>query len=197
MPMDRLDQIVIDEVNARVLHPDRLSDLLEAYLKSANSRSSQAKEQLSRLRQAHKDAEAGVVRLLTLVEQGVMDAEDASLKERLVGLKVRRDELAAEMTGLQKRIASGEPTITPDKIAAFADLLRDKLRNGPPDLRQAYVRLVMGEVTVKDKEISISGSKAILARAATDGLDKAAPGVLSFVREWRAGKDSNPRPPDS
>lgn len=46
----------------------------------------------------------------------------------------------------------------------------------------------MREVTVKDKEKSISGSKAILARAATNGLDKAAPGVLSFVREWRAGQ---------
>ncbi len=99
--------------------------------------------------------------------------------------------LAVEMSGLQKRIAGGDPTITPDKIAAFADLLRDKLRNGPPDLRQAYVRLVMSEVTVKDKEIPISGSKEILARAATNGLDKAAPGVLSFAREWRARKDSN------
>lgn len=189
MPMERLDQIVIDEVSARILHPDRLGDLLNAYLKSANSRSTDAKERLSRLRQAHKDAEAGIVRLLALVEQGVMDAEDASLRERLVGLKVRRDELAAEMTDLQKRLASGEPTITPDKIAAFATLLRDKLRNGPPDLKQAYVRLVMNEVTVKDKEISITGSKAALARAASGGLNEAAPGVLSFVREWRAGQD--------
>ena len=62
-----------------------------------------------------------------------MDAEDASLRERLVGLKVRRDELRDEMTDLQKRLASGEPTITRDKITAFAALLRDKLRNGPPD----------------------------------------------------------------
>ena len=27
MPMERLDQIVIDEVSARILHPDRLGDL--------------------------------------------------------------------------------------------------------------------------------------------------------------------------
>lgn len=131
MPMERLDQIVIDEVSARVLHPDRLSDLLKAYLKAANSRSADVKERLSRLRQAHKDAEAGIVRLLTLVEQGVVDAEDGSLRERLVGLKVRRDELAAEIADLQKRLSNGEPTITPDKIVAFAALLRDKLRNGP------------------------------------------------------------------
>jgi hypothetical protein len=95
------------------------------------------------------------------------------------------------LTITQSGVRRGEPTITREKIAAFADLLRDKLRNGSPDLRQAYVRLVMGEVAVKDKEISISGSKAILARAATDGLDKAAPGVLSFVQGWRAGDDDD------
>ncbi|WP_409561755.1 recombinase family protein [Hyphomicrobium sp. MC8b] len=191
MPMDRLDQIVIDEVSARVLHSDRLSDLLKAYLKSANSRSADIKERLSRLRQAYKDAEAGIARLLTLVEQGVMDAEDGSLRERLVGLKVRRDELGAEVADLQKRLANGEPAITPDKIAAFAALLSDKLQNGPPDFRQAYVRLTMQEVSVGDKEIRISGSKALLARAASNGLDKTALGVLSFVQEWRARKDSN------
>ena len=73
---------------------------------------------MSRLRQSHKDAEAAITRLLSLVEQGVMEVEDASLRERVVGLKFRRDELAVEMSGLQKRIAGGEPTITPDKIAA-------------------------------------------------------------------------------
>lgn len=126
-----------------------------------------------------------------------MTAEDESLRERLVGLKVRRDELGAEIADLPKRLANGEPAITPDKIAALATLLRDKLRNGSSDFKQAYVRLVMREVSVGDKEIRISGSKAVLARAASDGFDKAAPGVLSFVQEWRAGKDSNPRPPDS
>lgn len=37
------------------------------------------------MRQAHKETEAAIVRLLELVEKGVMEAEDPSLKERLVG----------------------------------------------------------------------------------------------------------------
>jgi DNA invertase Pin-like site-specific DNA recombinase len=191
MPMQRLDQIVIDELSARVLQPDRLGDLLKAYLKSANNRSAEIKERLSRLRQAHKEAEAAIARLLTLVEQGAMNAEDPSLRERLIGLKVRRDELAAEATDLQKRIATGEPAITPDKIKAFAALLKDKLHNGAPDFKQAYARLIVREVSVKDKEIRISGSKAVLARAAAAGLDNSVPGVLSFVRQWRTRQDSN------
>jgi hypothetical protein len=43
----------------------------------------------------------------------------------------------------------------------------------------------MREVSVRDEEIRITGSKAVLARAAAQGLYKMPPGVLSFVREWR------------
>lgn len=189
--MDRLDQIVIEEVTSRVLQPDRLRQLLEAYLKSAASRFDENKERLGQMRQAHKEAEAAIVRLLELVEKGLMEAEDPSLKERLIGLKVRRDELAQDISERQKRATSGEPVVTPAKIEKLAALLRDQLHNGPPELRQAYARLVMREVSVRDKEIRILGSKAALARAAAQGLDNKSPKVLSFIREWRARKDSN------
>lgn len=100
--MDRLDRIVIDELTCRILQPDRLRALLEAYLKSAASQSDKCRGQLARLRQARKETEAGIARLLTLVEQGVMEVEDPNLRERLVGLKVQRNELAREITDLQK-----------------------------------------------------------------------------------------------
>jgi len=54
-------------------------------------------------------------------------------------------------------MANGEPTITPHKISALAALLRDKLRNGSPDFKQADVRLRMREVSVGDEEIRITG----------------------------------------
>ncbi|MGA2043194.1 MAG: hypothetical protein ABSG83_07450 [Roseiarcus sp.] len=34
-------------------------------------------------------------------------------------------------------MSSAGPTITPEKIARVAILLRDKLHSGPPELRQA------------------------------------------------------------
>ena len=68
-------------------------------------------------------------------------------------------------------------------------LLRDKLYHGLLELRQAYARLVMDEVTVSDEEIRISGSKAVLARCAAAEEIPSTPAVLSFVREWRAIQD--------
>ena len=136
-------------------------------------------------RQDHKEAEAGITRLLELVEKGLMDAEDASMRERLVNLRFRRDELADQISDLTRRLASAEPVITPKKIENLALLLRDELQSGPPDLRQAYARLLLSEVRVDDREIRISGSKAVLAKSAAGGVAKTTPAVLSFVREWR------------
>ena len=60
---------------------------------------------------------------------------------------------STEISELQKRITNGEPTITPEKIEKLAILLRDKLHNGPAELKQAYARLAMRKVSLKDKEI--------------------------------------------
>ncbi len=195
--MDRLDEIVMGEIMKRVLDPMRLRELLDAYLQSANERAVRDRTQLDKLRHSHREAQKALSRLLELVEKGLMEAEDPNLKERLLGLKLQRDELAADIADIQQRITSGEPEVTPEKIERFALLLHEKLVNGTPEFRQAYARLLMREVTVKDREIRISGSKAALARAASQGLGKTPPAVLSSVREWRTGKDSNSRPPNS
>ena len=191
MPMDRLDEIVVGEVAKRVLEPIRLGEMLQAYVRAGSEREDQNRERLAKLRQGHKEVEAAIARLLELVENGLMDAEDPALRERLIGLKLRRDELTKDASDLHRHIASGAPQITPDKIGKVAVLLREKLRYGPPELRQAYARLVMDDVSVTDEEISISGSKSVLARCAAADAMPAAPAVLSFVQEWRARQDSN------
>ena len=191
MPMPKLDEIVVGEVARRVLEPKRLGDLLETYVKSATANSDHNKECLAEARRSHREAQDGIARLLGLVEKGLMDAEDPALRERLVALKLQRDESGKEAAEIQKRITSGAPTITPAKIIQVAELLRDKLYNGPPEFRQAYARLIMEEVSVTDEEIFISGSTEVLAQAASEGMGVPTPAVLSFVQEWRTREDSN------
>jgi DNA invertase Pin-like site-specific DNA recombinase len=190
-PMGKLDEIVVGEVARQVLDSERLSVLLDAYVKSAAAQADGAKTQLAKLRHDHTAAVAGIARLLELVERGLMEAEDPVLRERLVALKLQRDQIAKLIGELQNRVASSTPTITPDKVVRVGRLLRDKLYEGPPEFRQAYARLLMNEVRVTDDEIRISGSKSVLAKCAADGVAETAPKVLSFVREWRARQDSN------
>ena len=102
------------------------------FLRTAIEREDRNRDRLRQTRQDHKEAEAGIARLLELVEKELMDTEDASMRKRLVNLRFRRDEL----------------------------------HHRPPDLRQADARLLLNEVRVNDREIRISGSKAVLARRA-------------------------------
>src|SRR3546814_15472473 len=76
---------------------------------------------------SHKEADAGLARLLDLVEKGLMEVEDAALRERMVSLKFRRDELAREISDLIRRLESSEPLVTPGKIERLAFALRNQL----------------------------------------------------------------------
>jgi site-specific DNA recombinase len=191
-PMDKLDEIVVGEVARQVLDPERLSAMLDAYVKSTAAQADGAKAQLAKFRHDHTAAAAGITRLLELVEKGLMEAEDPMMRERLVGLKRQRDQIAKDIAELQNRMTSAKPTITPEKIARVGQLLRSKLYEGPPEFRQAYARLLMDEVRVTEEEIRISGPKSVLAKCAAEGIAEVVPPVLSFVREWRPGRDSNP-----
>lgn len=86
MPMDKLDGIVIGEVTKQILQPDHLVGLLSDYLRTALEREDRNRERLRQMRQDHKEAEAGITRLLELVEKGLMDAGDALMRERLINL---------------------------------------------------------------------------------------------------------------
>jgi site-specific DNA recombinase len=190
-PMEKLDKIVVGEVARQVLDPVRLTAMLDAYVQSTAAQADGAKALLAKLRHSHTGAVAGIARLLELVEKGLMETEDPAMRERLVGLKLQRDQIAKEIGELQNRVASSSPTITSEKIARVGALLRDKLYEGPSEFRQAYARLLVEEVRVTDEEIRICGSKSVLARCASEGVADPAPRVLSFVQEWRARQDSN------
>ena len=190
--MGHLDEIVIAEVAKQVLDPAHLGEMLQAYVRAGSEREDQKRERLSKLRHAHKEAEVGIARLISLVEQGVMEAEDPSLRGRFIGLKLQRDERAKDIADLQRRISTGEPQITPDKIDRLSHLLRERLHNGEPEFRQAYARLVMDEVKVSDEEIRISGSKAVLARCVAAGGAPAAP-----IAGWMSSQEIPVRPSKS
>lgn len=152
-----------------MLQPERVLALLEEHLRTALEREDANRDKLHQLRQGHKEAEAGLARLLELVEKGLMAADDGSLRERMVALSFRRDELAQELAGLTRRLSTAEPVITPERVDRLAQLLARRLGSDSPELRQVYVRLLLKEVRFTGSEIRIIGSKAILARGSSWG----------------------------
>src|SRR5215813_4983219 len=57
---------------------------------------------------------------------------------------------------------------------------------GPQELRQAYMKLLLESVAVGHQEVKLEGSSAVSERLAWNGASKSCAEVLSFTQGWRA-----------
>ena len=178
--------------------PDRLKVILEVYVARSADADTSRRGQLAQARRAATEAEGRVSRLLELVENGLINVNDRSLKERLDGARLARQTTSDRVRLLHDTSGSnGAAAITAASIEQFAVALREVLKNGDPAFRKAYLRLFVDQVVVGDTDIRMRGPVASLAKAAAvGGLPNAGGLVPSFVRQWRPRRDSNPRPQD-
>jgi site-specific DNA recombinase len=133
-------------------------------------------------------------RLYRAIEDGIVDL-DAQLKERINALKMQRDLARASLDRIAVQ-ANARAMITPDRLAAFSQLMQEKLDTGDTQARKAYLQSVISQIEVGDDKVKIIGDKATLA-AVIAGHQTSKGQVRGFVRKCRARRDSNSRPPDS
>ncbi len=169
--MAALDGMVLEHLADRLFTPDRLRVVLHAYVARSAEADASRREQLAQARRALTEAQGRLVRLLELVEHGLMDVNDPTLKERLGSARLSRQAAAERVRLLNSVDAAGGATITEESVAGLATGLRRALQSDDPAFRKAYLRLFA----------TING-----------GLPPAAGVVPSFVREWRPVGDSNP-----
>ena len=135
-----------------------------------------------------------LARLYRAIEEGVVDL-DSDLKPRIEALKTEREiaQTSLDRIGAYADVAS---ELTPERIDAFANLMREKLDSGDIRARQAYLRAVITRIEIGDTRIRIIGEKDALADAVS-GRTAPAGLVRASVRKWRARRDSNSRPSGS
>ena len=199
VPMDRLNQAVVDHLQDRLLDPARLEALMDQILERRDEWVNQRRLHVADLERRATEAEAKLKRLYDAIENGVIDAE------RLVaqGSHRRADRDAGPGQGRCRArfdpYREIGPAITPETLRAFATALRKKLRNGDGTFARDQVRAVAQRVEVVSKtEVRIRGQRSELLRTLTaaSGVEAAALGVRAFEPKWRARRDSNPWPPD-
>jgi site-specific DNA recombinase len=183
--MEKLDRLVTD----RLLTPERVGNLLAGLMDRQSARDEDHSARLSALKAKLTDAENRLGCLYAAIESGVADPTDQTLKDRVASVKTERDIAQA---AYDRAVAESSPRarITPDKIAASVEIMRNNILTGDTPFRRAYLRSVIDQVEVDDAEIRIIGRKAILERLVMDGGTTPA-GVPSFVPKWRARQDSN------
>jgi site-specific DNA recombinase len=193
VPMEKLDSVVAEHIEQRLLQPKRLEEVLSAVLHRRKERAEHRTTHIAELRKRAAEAEAKLERLYDAIENGIADVSDPMLKERVTELKSIRDQARADAERAEGAIDRAGPSITPQALKTFASQVRRRMRTESGGYRRDHLRALAQRLEVDEKEVRIMGSKSVLLRTlvAASGAKTAGFGVPSFVPKWRTRHDSN------
>ena len=191
--MDKLDTLVADHIERRLLQPHRLEDILSSVLDRRQERTERRATHIAELRKRAVEADAKLKRLYDAIESGVADLSDPMLKGRVAELKAIRDQAHADAERAEETINRVGPSITPQAFKTFARQARRRMRTESGGYRRDHLRALAQRIEVDAEEVRIMGSKSELLRTlvAASSAKTAGFGVPSSVPKWRARKDSN------
>ena len=101
------------------------------------------------------------------------------------------------MAHLKDRRQLTVQTLGPTHIERFCAALKARLVDPASGFGKAYLRLLVEEIRLEGDQLKMRGSHQRLADAVGALENKKLGEVPSFVADWRARQDSNPRPPGS
>lgn len=163
IPMDKLDHLVADHLEKRLLQPERLESILSNLLDRRQERTERRREHLAELHRRITETDQRLNRLYDAIESGVAALDDAGLKERIANLKAIRDQATADAERTQATLDnSGGHEITPAMIDTLSSAAREKLRLEGGGYRRDHLRAFAQRVEVADKEVRIMGSRSEL-----------------------------------
>ncbi|MFC5508146.1 recombinase family protein [Bosea massiliensis] len=194
IPMDKLDDLVADHLEKRLLQPERLATILSNLLDRRQERIERRREHLAELNRRITETDQRLNRLYDAIEAGVAALDDAGLKERIANLKAIRNQATADAERTQATLdGSGSNGITPTMIGTLSVAARESLRMEGGGYRRDHLRAFAQRIEVADDEVRIMGSQSDLLQSlvAASSVESAANGVRSSVLKWRARHDSN------
>jgi len=196
VPMEKLDTLVADHIERRLLQPSRLEEILSSVLDRREERTERRATHIAELRKRAAEVDAKLKRLYDAIENGVADLADPMLKGRVAELKAIRDQAHADEERAEGALERVGPSITPQSLKTFARQARKRMRTAAGGYRRDYLRALAQRVEVDAKELRIMGSKSVLLRTlvAASSAKTAGFGVPSSVPNWRARRDSNSCP---
>ena len=174
--------------------PERLTAMLTALTAGRAEKAAAVDDRIGRLAQDAEQAKTRLDRLYKLIEDGLAELDDV-LKAHITSLKLGHDRAQA---ALDRARTAARPVvhISQAVVERFGATMRENLTTGAVPFRKAVITSVVDRIEVDDHEIRIIGDQGTLERAVlggTNGASVGPGGVRSLVRNWRMGRDSNPR----
>ena len=192
VPMEKLDDLVVNHLEKQLLQPERLETVLAAALDRREEHAERRREHIAELNKRSAESELRLKRLYDAIEAGVADLDDPALKDRIDGLKAIRDQAKADAERAQAMLQNtGQKAVTPQMLRKFATTARERIRLESGGYRRDHLRALAQRVEVAEGEVRIMGSKSRLLQTLVAGS-----GVNSVPTQglkWRRRRDSNPR----
>ena len=189
--MDFMDDMILQELAQKLFAPERLYLFLQEIMDRSKGGKEALKQKLAQLKKEHSAKAAALSNLYAAIEEGLIDLNDPQLKERITKTKAYRDELGEQIELLSRQISNDDLAITPEKLEAFAKLMREKFFGGNPSMQKAYLNLFIEQIMLNDNEVTITGSKHSLTHAICTPEKLNTTMEPSFVREWYALRECN------
>jgi site-specific DNA recombinase len=192
--MDPIDEAVISALEGVVLEPKRLLELVAGMVAANENAMSDLEPQIARARQGLSKAETGLRNIFAAIASApdTFSMANTELRDQVDLLKRQKSEMAGEIDRLTDRRKLSRIEITDDMLNAFGQRVRQRLREGEPAFRRAWLHHFVSELLVDKTSIRIRLAKDPIADGMISGSGQNTPPVPSFARKWRAHGESNP-----
>lgn len=160
---DKLDELVGQHIEQRLLDPKRLEEVLKEILDRRQMYVRERQAHVAELNKRVAETQQRLSRIYDAIEGGVASLDDPDLKDRISNLKATRDQAKADAERATALLSSsGKQAVTPDLIRRFADRARQRLRLSDGRYRRDYFQQFAQRVELHDGHVRIVGSKSDL-----------------------------------
>ena len=195
LSMEKVDRIILNQLADKAFTPERIQGLMAAFRKQQQAKQQDTKQQQNVIQKQLEQLDERQHRLLDAIESGVVNLDELTQK-RMQQIKTSREALQIEQATLRSCPLTGFEPLRASQIDKVSNMLRSKLLNDDQGIARSYLHLLVDEVKVTNDKALVRGNvRSIIAAseltAYKNGHLKQVPTSIS---DWRARRESNPRP---
>ncbi len=190
VPMEEFDALVEEAILENFLTVENIDQLLKPLRQRQDQSSKDLKQRIVVREEEALAAKRSLDNLISLVKAGLEDPQDEDFQEHYREAKEIHKQKQRELAQVAAEL-SPESKLTHASIVKFVRTLRTAIEDGSIGEKRSYLRSFIDNIEVGEDLIRIRGrrvqiEKAVVARQ----VERSA--VLTFAREWRRDRDSNP-----
>ena len=195
LQMEKTDDQILQQLAEKVFAPARLQMLMSEFRKRINHTQDTQQENINQLNRQLKQIEERQQRLMDAIETGILDLDETT-RNRAQQLKVSKEAIIIDLATTRRAPAMPTEPLRASQIDRLSKLLKDKLLAKDTGIAKSYLNLLIDEIIVSENTAQVKGSYAALVATANNQEIKKGnlKQVPSFIHDWCARRESNPRP---